>query len=47
MTELNIYLDSDGFTGHDNHFEINYGQILAILVILQLATISLFLHPKY
>ncbi|KAH8823467.1 hypothetical protein DL96DRAFT_1617668 [Flagelloscypha sp. PMI_526] len=35
MTEFTIYLDSDGYLGHDNHFELSYGQILAILVILQ------------
>ncbi|KAH8823466.1 hypothetical protein DL96DRAFT_1617660 [Flagelloscypha sp. PMI_526] len=35
MTEFRIFLDSDGYRGHDNHFELSYGQILAILVILQ------------
>ncbi|KAH8823458.1 hypothetical protein DL96DRAFT_1617617 [Flagelloscypha sp. PMI_526] len=35
MTELNIFADSDGFFGHDNHFELTFGQILAVSVILK------------
>ncbi|KAH8823401.1 hypothetical protein DL96DRAFT_272718 [Flagelloscypha sp. PMI_526] len=34
LTESWIKADSAGLFGHDNHFELTFGQILAILVIL-------------
>ncbi|KAH8823397.1 hypothetical protein DL96DRAFT_272598 [Flagelloscypha sp. PMI_526] len=35
VTEILIYLDSDGRYGHDNEFELTFSQILAISVILK------------